>query len=414
MCALLAHLKFGRWRMVAPPVRGVKAASGRPWRPWPPASRTCAAGSAQLSLRRWSRRRIRPSERPVGEGDEQRVVAGDRARDLGPAGPVERGRDRVGRAGQGPDDEQQAGLADLDRQVVEQLAQAVLAARLGLDQPRRQGVGQRPLAVDLDQAELGDVAADRRLGRLEAALAEGGGELLLGPDGALARRGPGSPAGGAASSPPSAHRSARQREDADDDDRREDEPVDRRRSPACWSAGSAAGRRSPRSPRRARRPSRRGAGRAGRGAGLAADELDRLVRAGRRRDRGRHQEAEPRRRLPVQPDEQAGRDADPGAADARDERERLGAADRRARAGTSSRRWSRSFAPWRSASHRIAAPMSSVTATRPADRTSASIVSSRIGPTITAGIVATTMSQARPGCGRRGTSGRGSWRTRPG
>ena len=50
---------------------------------------------------------------------------------------------------------------------------------------RRQGVRRRALARDLDQPELGDVAADRRLGRPEAALAEGGGELLLGPDRAL-------------------------------------------------------------------------------------------------------------------------------------------------------------------------------------------------------------------------------------
>ena len=86
---------------------------------------------------------IAAQRRPVGEGHEERVVAGDRADDLRPAGPVERGRDRVRRAGQRPDDEQQAGLADLDRQVVEQLAQPILAARLGLDQARRQGVGDR-------------------------------------------------------------------------------------------------------------------------------------------------------------------------------------------------------------------------------------------------------------------------------
>ena len=43
----------------------------------------------------------------------------------------------------------------------------------------------------------------------------------------------------------------------------------------------------------------------------------------------------------------------------------------------------------------IAAPMSRVIATTPADRTASSIVSARIGATITAGIVATTMSQAR-------------------
>ena len=45
--------------------------------------------------------------------------------------------------GQRAQDEQQAGLVDLDRQVGQQLAQAVLARRLGLDQPRRQRVGRR-------------------------------------------------------------------------------------------------------------------------------------------------------------------------------------------------------------------------------------------------------------------------------
>ena len=44
-------------------------------------------------------------------------------------------------------DEQQAGLANLDRQVAEELAQAILAADLGLDQARRQGVGLGPLPV---------------------------------------------------------------------------------------------------------------------------------------------------------------------------------------------------------------------------------------------------------------------------
>ena len=83
---------------------------------------------------------------PVGQRHEQRVVAGDRARDLGPARPVERRRDRVGRARQRAQDEQQAGLVDLERQVGQQLAQAVLAGRLGLDEARRQGVGRRPLA----------------------------------------------------------------------------------------------------------------------------------------------------------------------------------------------------------------------------------------------------------------------------
>ena len=52
-------------------------------------------------------------------------------------------------------------------------------------EPRRQRVRLRPLAADLDEPELGDVAADRRLGRPEATLAQGRGKLLLGPDRAL-------------------------------------------------------------------------------------------------------------------------------------------------------------------------------------------------------------------------------------
>ncbi len=74
------------------------------------------------------------------------------------------------------------GFADLDRQVAEEAAQAVLAGRVGVGEARRQGVDADPIAVDLDQLQLGDVAADRRLRRPEAAVAERGGELLLGPD----------------------------------------------------------------------------------------------------------------------------------------------------------------------------------------------------------------------------------------
>ena len=52
------------------------------------------------------------------------------------------------------------------------------------------------------------------------------------------------------------------------------------------------------------------------------------------------------------------------------------------------------FRPSWSASHRIAAPTTSATATSSAVRTAASSRSLRIGPAITAGIVATTSSQA--------------------
>ena len=89
---------------------------------------------------------MRWSEPRSGKRHEQGVVAGDRARDLGPARPVERGRDRVGGARQRAQDEQQTRLVDLERQVGQELAQAVLARGLGLDEPRRQRVGRGPLA----------------------------------------------------------------------------------------------------------------------------------------------------------------------------------------------------------------------------------------------------------------------------
>ena len=55
---------------------------------------------------------------------------------------------------------------------------------------------------------------------------------------------------------------------------------------------------------------------------------------------------------------------------------------------------SRCLVPQRSASHRIAAPTHSISATRAGSRTHDSMVSVKMGPTMTAGIVATTMSQA--------------------
>ncbi len=58
----------------------------------------------------------------VRQRDEERVVARDRAGDLGPARPVERGGDGVGRPRQRSQDEQQPGLVDLERQVGQQLA----------------------------------------------------------------------------------------------------------------------------------------------------------------------------------------------------------------------------------------------------------------------------------------------------
>src|SRR2546425_1004141 len=65
----------------------------------------------------------------IGKGDEQRVVAGDRACDLGPASTIEGGRDRVGGAGKRAHDEQQARLVEFDWQIGQQLAEPILAGR---------------------------------------------------------------------------------------------------------------------------------------------------------------------------------------------------------------------------------------------------------------------------------------------
>ena len=121
----------------------------------------------------------------------------------------------------------------------QQLAEAVLAGRLGLDEARRQRVGLDPLAAGLHEPELGDVAADRRLGRPEAALAERRGQLLLRPDRALVDEVADRPLAellhdlhGAAGLP---------LEEDDEDDRREHDPVGDEDVQSNASAGTAAG-----------------------------------------------------------------------------------------------------------------------------------------------------------------------------
>src|SRR3990170_2162516 len=101
----------------------------------------------------------------VRGGDEHGIVAGEGTGDLVPAHPVEGAGDGMGAAGERPDDEEEPGLAQLDRQVADQRAEALLAGRLRLADARRQGVGLHAVARLLDQAQLGDVTADRRLGR---------------------------------------------------------------------------------------------------------------------------------------------------------------------------------------------------------------------------------------------------------
>ena len=152
----------------------------------PKACRDGPGDGPQLPSERRIRRRLTRCRDPrSGHRHEQRVVARDGPGDLRPAGPIQGRRDGVGRARQRAQDEQQAGLVDLEREIRQELAQAILPGRLGLDQPGRQGIRRQPVAGDLDQPEFCDVARDGRLGGPKAALTKGGGQLLLGADRAL-------------------------------------------------------------------------------------------------------------------------------------------------------------------------------------------------------------------------------------
>src|SRR5829696_8341818 len=122
---------------------------------------------------------------PVRERDEHGVVTRDGADDLGPARTVERGGQGMCRARQRAQHEHGPGVTDVDGHVVQQRPDPVLAARVGLPQPRGHRVRLRPGPPRLHEAELGDVPRDRRLRRPEAAFAERTGQLLLGPDGPL-------------------------------------------------------------------------------------------------------------------------------------------------------------------------------------------------------------------------------------
>src|SRR5262245_28490231 len=109
--------------------------------------------------------------------DEDGVVAGHRAHDLGPGRAVDLDRDRLGRARGGREDrEVRAGGAG---------AQQVPAARAEAqapDAPRADSGARRDVAsAQLADAEEAQVAADARLGRFDAAFGEERHQLLLPP-----------------------------------------------------------------------------------------------------------------------------------------------------------------------------------------------------------------------------------------
>ena len=112
------------------------------------------------------------------------------------------------------------------------------------------------------------------------------------------------------------------------------------------------------------------------------DDLAQLPEPGAGGDRRRHQEREARRGLAVQAGEQPGRDRDARAADARDERQRLGRRRCRWRSGTSGRRWSAFATRADRRATGSTAPITSVTATRRGSRKTVSIRSFRSTPAI--------------------------------
>ncbi len=117
--------------------------------------------------------------------DEQGVVAGDGAEHLGQAGAVEGGGDDVGRAGRGAQDDEVAGVGDLDDPVAEHPAEVVLGGALVRGQL---GDGVDGLAAgdpDLDGAEVLEVARHGGLGGGDAVGGQQLDEVGLAGDGVV-------------------------------------------------------------------------------------------------------------------------------------------------------------------------------------------------------------------------------------
>ena len=115
----------------------------------------------------------------LGGDDDQGVVAGDGAEDVGQRGPVEGGADDVGRAGRRAQDDEVGRVGDLDDPLAQHPPQVVLGRPLLL---RELGDGVDELAAagpHLDGAEVLEVARDGRLGGDDAVGGEELDELRL-------------------------------------------------------------------------------------------------------------------------------------------------------------------------------------------------------------------------------------------
>src|SRR5690606_25058474 len=115
----------------------------------------------------------------VAEDDEDGVVAGEGAEDLGPFLPVDGLGDGLSAADHGLDDEEVAGAFGAE----EEGGQETCERRGGVPGLGRQGVVGAALGVvDLDEAELSDVARQGGLCDVEAARLEQLAQLLLTAD----------------------------------------------------------------------------------------------------------------------------------------------------------------------------------------------------------------------------------------
>src|SRR5713226_1997070 len=120
-----------------------------------------------------------------GADDDEGVVAGDVAEDVGEAGTVEGGADDVRGAGWGAEDDEVLAVGDLDDEVAHDAAEVVVGCG-GFFGVFGEGVGHGAAGdADLDRAELFEVAADGGLGGDDAVGGEELDDLGLAGDGLL-------------------------------------------------------------------------------------------------------------------------------------------------------------------------------------------------------------------------------------
>ena len=134
---------------------------------------------ARSDAHRWLRSSASSSARrePSRARDEDGVVAGDRARDLGQRRLVDRVGERGGEAARRVDHEHRAGGCSLADPAAQRRRELVEPAQVG---GARQRVDQPAVAVPhLDEPELRDVARDGRLDGVDPVAAQRLGDLGL-------------------------------------------------------------------------------------------------------------------------------------------------------------------------------------------------------------------------------------------